>query len=276
MAKKIGMMQPYMFPYLGYFQLISAVDVFVLGDNLQYVKESWINRNRILMEGKDKLISFPLKKGAHRSKINERVFSDNFSDEIDKLLRVLYSAYSKAPCYKKIIPFLEDLLRYPEPNLAKYAEHSIRGICNYLNITTPIVVASDLSIDEVIDKQDRVIKTAKKLNGDVYINLIGGVELYDFDRFAENELKLKFHQMNSLAYPQFENDFVSLLSIIDVLMFNDVAETRKLLACYSLLDSSRDPVSCCDQCEPFRRAMGEDKANSTSLKPLLFTDGWQR
>lgn len=254
MTKKIGMMQPYLFPYLGYFQLISAVDVFVLGDDLQYVKESWINRNRILMNGKDKLITFPLKKGDYLSRINDRVFCDDFSGEMDKLLRVLYGAYAKAPYYKKVIPFLEEVIKYREPNLAKYADNSIRRICDFLNITTSIVTASDLGIHDVIDKQDRVVKTAKKLDGDIYVNFIGGVDLYDFDYFKENGLQLKFHRINDITYPQFGNEFVPLLSIIDVLMFNDVREVQRKLACYSLLDSSSNPVSCCDQCDPCRRA----------------------
>ncbi len=247
-------MQPYLFPYLGYFQLISAVDVFILGDNLQYVKESWINRNRILMNGKDRLITFPLKKGSLRSNINERVFADNFDEEMDRLLRVISSAYSKAPYFKKIFPFLRDLIKHPEPNLAKYAEHSIRRICEYLDIGTPILTASSLDVTEVEDKQDRVVKTAKKVGGEVYINFIGGMDLYDFDYFTRNGLGLKFHKINEITYRQFGNEFVPLLSIIDVLMFNDQPEARRKLSCYSLLDAPDRAVSCCDQCASCREA----------------------
>lgn len=254
MAKRIGMMQPYLFPYLGYFQLISAVDVFVLGDDLQYVKESWINRNRILMNGKDKLITFPLKKGAYRSRINERVLSDDYRSEVDKLLRVLYAAYAKAPFYKKVIPLIEEILRHPEKNFAKYTENSIRRICEFLEISTPIFIASDLAIHDVDDKQDRVIKTAKKLDADVYINFIGGVELYDFDLFRERGIKLQFHKINDIVYPQFGNEFVPMLSIIDVMMFNDAPEVQRKLNCYSLLDETKSPHSFCDQCDPCRRA----------------------
>lgn len=250
MNTKVGMMQPYLFPYLGYFQLISAVDIFVLGDNLQYVKESWINRNRILMNGKERRITFPLKKRHHFSKINERVFSDDFFAETDKLLRVLDSAYSKAPCYKNVIPLLEDIIKYPELNLAKYAENSIKRICEYLEITTPIVNASDLAITDVMDKQDRVIKTAKKLNACVYVNFIGGVDLYDFDLMKEHGLELKFHKINDIVYPQFGNEFVPRLSIIDVLMFNEVSEVQRKLNCYSLLGNSKGTLSHCNQCEP--------------------------
>ena len=236
MVKRAGMMQPYLFPYLGYFQLISAVDVFVLGDDLQYEKESWINRNRILIEGQDKLITFPLKKGNHCLRINERVLSDDFSKVSDKLLRIISNAYVKAPCFKEVFPFLEEVIKFPESNLAKYAENSIRSICNYLGITTTIIPASDLSIENVIDKQDRIIKTAKKINAQICINLIGGMNLYDQHYFREHGIELKFHQMGNVEYKQFNNDFVPFLSIIDVLMFNEVWEVKEKLSHYTLHD----------------------------------------
>jgi hypothetical protein len=122
MSKRIAQMQPYVFPYLGYFQLIAGVDEFVLLDNLQYVKQSWINRNRILLNGKDWLITFPLRKGGHLDKINEKFFCDRFPSEMEKLLRVIYNAYAKAPCYKKVYPLLEEIIRHPDGNLARYAE----------------------------------------------------------------------------------------------------------------------------------------------------------
>lgn len=234
MDRKAGMMQPYLFPYLGYFQLIAAVDVFVLGDDLQYVKESWINRNRILMGGKDKLVSFPLKKNSHLSKINERFFSDDFSAEMERLVRILSNAYAKAPCYRKVFPFLQELIRFREPNLAKYAEYSIRKICQYLDITTPIVIASQLPVGAVEDKQDRVIKTARLLDANVYVNPSGGRDLYDAEHFREHRMSLQFHRMDDISYRQFGQDFVPLLSIIDVLMFNEVPEVQRMLSRYTL------------------------------------------
>lgn len=236
MAKRIGMMQPYLFPYLGYFQLIAAVDEFVLGDDLQYVKEAWINRNRILVNGKPKLITFPLRKGSHLDKINERVLCDEFPEEAEKILRVISAAYTKAPQYDTVIALLADILRFPDRNLARYTENSTRRICDYLGIRTPIHIASDLHIKDVADKQDRVIRTAKKLGGKTYINFIGGVQLYDAERFREAGLALKFHKIDDVTYRQFDNEFVPLLSIIDVMMFNSVDEIREMLPRFSLID----------------------------------------
>jgi hypothetical protein len=232
--KTVGMMQPYLFPYLGYFQLITAVDIFVLGDDLQYAKESWINRNRILIEGTDKLITFPLKKGNHNLKINERLLCDDFLKVGDKMLRIIYNSYSKAPYFKNVFPLLEEIIKFPDNNLAIYAENSIRKICGYLSITTPIMRASDLCIENVVDKQDRIIKTAKKLNARICINLIGGSSLYDPAYFKLQGLELKFHRMGEIKYKQFNNNFVPLLSIIDVMMFNEVSELKEKLSIYSL------------------------------------------
>ncbi|WP_200960963.1 WbqC family protein [Noviherbaspirillum sp. Root189] len=236
------MMQPYLFPYLGYFQLMAAVDIFVLGDDLQYVKESWINRNRILVNGKDKLVTFPLKKDSHHLNINQRYFSDNFIQEMEHLLRIIFSSYRKAPCFESVYPLLEDILMYDEKNLAKFTIRSLRRLCDYMRIETPILVASDLVIGEVADKQERVILTQKKLGGDVYINLIGGMKLYSPERFLEHGIVLKFHQIDDICYSQFGNEFVPLLSIIDVLMFNDLRKMQNLLSRYSLLDHMGQPA----------------------------------
>lgn len=238
MVKKVGMMQPYLFPYLGFFQLISAVDAFVLGDDLQYVKETWINRNRILVNGKEKTITFPLKKDSHLLKINERYFAPNFAQEMDKLLQIISHAYCKAPNFQQAFSLVQEIIRHPEDNLARYAINSIKTICDYLEIRTPIVIASDLAVKDVKHKQDRVIQTLNKLDGDMYINPIGGVDLYEIAYFREFGKTLKFHQMGDVRYRQFGQEFVSCLSIIDVLMFNKKEEVQEKLSCYSLVDNA--------------------------------------
>lgn len=237
MKRKVGGMQPYLFPYLGYFQLISAVDVFVLSDNLQYIERGWINRNRILINGKEKLITFPLKKGSHSLNINERVMNDNFPDEMEKLLKVLRTAYARAPQYGTVMPLLEEIIRYPEMNLAKYAENAIRKICGHLDIGTPLVLGSGMEIHDATDKTDRVLKMIKALGGEMFINPIGGAKLYDVDYFRRHGVELKFHKIDDITYRQFDNDFVPCLSIIDVLMFNDLRQVQAMLHRYSLLQT---------------------------------------
>lgn len=232
--RKIGMMQPYLFPYLGYFQLISAVDVFVLGDNLQYVKESWMNRNRILDQGKPFLISFPLKKSSHLSRINEKLFADHYIVDKEVLMKRIRHCYANAPAKHEFLPVLEEIMSMPEINFAKFAENSIRRICDYLEIRTPILIASNLDLEETGNKQDRVIHTMKKLNGDIYINPCGGMKLYEDAYFYQRGIALRFHHMDDITYRQHGRDFVPSLSIIDVLMFNRREKAIEMLAAYSL------------------------------------------
>jgi hypothetical protein len=234
MTKTIAMMQPYLFPYLGYFQLIAAVDTFVLGDDLQYTRSGWINRNRILHNGEARLITFPLKKTSRDAAINQRELIDNFQDEIIRLLRILSLNYAKAPYRSEVLPLLERLMLYPHSNLARYAEHSIRELCTHLEIDTPIVRASDLQLPTPIDKQDRVIQTARKFGAKHYINFIGGLDLYCPDYFARHGLQLHFHRIEDITYRQLKQPFVANLSIIDVLMFNSVEQVRQWLPKFSL------------------------------------------
>lgn len=242
-AGKIGAMQPYLFPYLGYFQLVSAVDEFVLGDDLQYVKESWINRNRILVNRAEKLISFPLKKSSHLARINEKEFSDDFPDVVEVLLKQLRNAYANAACFNLAYPLLESVLRHRETNLARYAEHSIRTLCDYLEIRTPIRIASSLNLETPRDKQSRVIQTVRRLNGDTYVNPIGGLALYDAAHFKAHGITLRFHRMNAFEYKQFGHAFIPSLSIIDVLMFNSKSRVMEMLDWYALEDQAGNVVS---------------------------------
>jgi len=234
MIKTVAMMQPYFFPYLGYFQLISISDVFVLGDDLQYTKDGWINRNRFLQNGAPKLFTLPLKKDHHELNINQRQLAENAQQEITRLLKTLALNYARAPFCSEVLSLLERVMRYPQCNLSLYIEHSIREICAYLRITTPIINSSSLNLPCPRDKQDRVVQTMKKLGGTHYINPIGGLSLYCCNYFERHDLKLRFHRMNPAQYSQLRHPFVADLSIIDVLMFNSVDQIRQLLPKYSL------------------------------------------
>jgi hypothetical protein len=243
MNTTIAMMQPYWFPYLGYYQLIAGADVFVLGDDLQYVKDGWINRNRVLCGGKPWLFSLPLARDVHGLAINQRRLASTAAGNLESLLKTLALHYARAPQRAQVMPLLERLMRYPDADLARYLEHSLREVCAYLGIHTPILLASELGIEDVVDKQDRVIKTMHRLGGNRYVNPIGGRELYEESRFRQAGLSLRFHQMNDIRYTQFNQPFVSHLSIIDVLMFNPVEQIRQWLDHYSLLLPTPQPTA---------------------------------
>ncbi len=236
MLRTVSMMQPYLFPYLGYFQLIARSDVFVLGDDLQYVKGSWINRNRILVNGQPKLITFPLRKDNQFAPINQRWLCDDYAQEAQKLLRTLELSYARAPFKPETLELVRQILAHPERNLARFAERAIRRLCSYLAIATPIRVGSEMGLPARMDKQERVVTIAHKLHAELYINPIGGTALYSPAFFRANGLALRFLRMDDLSYSQFKQPFVPSLSIIDVLMFNGQSETRALLKSFSLVE----------------------------------------
>lgn len=234
MTRTIAMMQPYLFPYLGYFQLIAAADVFVLGDDLQYIRSGWVNRNRILHNGQAKLITFPLKRDRFDMPINQRHLADNFEEEAERLINVIRQGYQKAPYFNQVMPLLERLIRFPLKNLAMYIEHSIREMCAYLHIDTPILRGSDLQIGTPANKQDRVVRIVQSFACGRFLNPIGGMELYDPEYFAQHNLTLRFFKIDPISYRQYRDPFVANLSIIDVLMFNCVEQVQTLLSCYSV------------------------------------------
>lgn len=233
---KLGIMQPYLFPYIGYFQLINAVDKFVIYDDVQFIKGGWINRNRLLINGKDSLFTVKIKKDDFRLNINDRFLVDNYEYEKSKILKSIELAYSKAPYFNIIFRVISDIFSYKEKNLSKFITNSIVVICKFLDINTEIIVSSLLKKDTSLKSQDKVIHINKILGTNTYINSIGGVELYSREVFKENGLYLYFIKTNDIIYNQFDkNNFISNLSIIDVLMFNSKKEVKKLLNEYELV-----------------------------------------
>ena len=229
---KIAIMQPYFVPYIGYFQLINAVDKFVIYDNIKYTKKGWINRNRILVDGKDEYITLPIRKDSDYLDVDQRKLADSFIDDKNKILRKLAHAYQKAPHYKTVYALMEWILEKPENNLFEFIYKSVVEICKFLDINTSFVVSSTLPVDHELKSQDRVIAICKALKTTTYINPPGGMELYSKDTFKENDIALEFLQPAPIRYTQFKNDFIPSLSIIDVMMFNSPEEIKNLLASF--------------------------------------------
>jgi hypothetical protein len=230
---KTAIMQPYFLPYIGYFQLIRAVDQFVIYDNIQYTKKGWINRNRILQNGKDEFITLPLKKDSDYLNVCQRELAEGFETEAAATLRKIGNLYRKAPQFDSVFPLLEQIYRYPGRNLFDFLHHSVQSVCHFLEITTPIMVSSAISIDHQLKSEDKVIALCKALNTRVYINPIGGVGLYS-PHFEANGLQLLFQKARMMEYAQFNHAFVPWLSILDVMMFNDLATIQNMLTQYDL------------------------------------------
>lgn len=232
---KLGIMQPYFFPYLGYFQLINSVDKFVVYDDIKYTKKGWINRNQILANGKGQLFTLPLKKDSDHLDIYQRELSDNYQSEVKKILRKIEASYKKAPYYNEVYPIIADCLLYKDKNLFNFIYHSIEKIKEHLGIKTELLISSQIGIKERLKGESRVISICKHLKTSQYINAIGGVELYDKKTFLKENIKLSFIKSNMIEYEQFDNTFIPWLSIIDIMMFNSPQQINKFLNDYKLL-----------------------------------------
>ena len=231
---KLGIMQPYFFPYLGYFQLLNTVDEFVLYDNIEFTKKGWINRNRILLNGKETLFTINLKKDSDYLDICNRIISPAYKKESKKLLRQIESSYNKSPSYGDVMPLLTKIIEADIENLFDYILNSIIKINDYLNIATPIIISSSLTVSSNLKGADRVIETCKQVNCTEYVNPIGGLELYSKEVFSENKLGLSFMEMEPIEYFQGNREFISHLSIIDVLMWNSKEKIMEMLTQFQI------------------------------------------
>lgn len=225
---KLGIMQPYFFPYIGYFQLINYVDKYVIYDDVNFIKGGWINRNKILCKGVPAYINVPMKGASPNKLISEvEVSSDMIARR--KLLRTIQENYRRAPCFDEVYPFLRSWIESTETNLALYLEHTIRNVCNYLGILTDIIRSSSIPKDDSLRGQEKVLEICRFMHADQYCNAIGGMQLYNKETFQNAGVELEFLQSKIPEYPQFEKEFTPLLSIIDVMMFCSPAEIRNML-----------------------------------------------
>lgn len=218
--KRVAIMQPYFFPYLGYFQLIACVDMFIVYDNIKYTKKGWINRNRLLQNGKDATFSLPLKGGSDCLDVCQREVAADFNQ--GKLLNQFKGAYCGAPYFTQTFPLLEQIVWCNEANLFDFLHHSLLKLCEHLGITTKIKKSSDIAVDRNLRNQDRVLALCEAVGASSYVNAIGGVDLYSKALFQEKGIELKFIRSKPFEYAQFGDEFVPCLSIIDVMMFNSL------------------------------------------------------
>ena len=227
----LGIMQPYFMPYIGYWQLMAAVDKYVVYDDVNYIKGGWVSRNNILMNGQAHMFTITLNGASPNKHFNEIEVRDDFK----KFRNMLQSCYSKSPYYKEIMPVLEIVFTYENRNLGTFLYHSYQVILDYLEIDTELILSSTIEKDNSLRAETKVKHICKLLGADTYYNTIAGKDLYDANDFAQDGIALKFLQSQSSPYAQYKNEFVPNLSIIDVLMFNGREGTNKLLREYTLV-----------------------------------------
>ena len=228
---KLGIMQPYFFPYLGYWQLLANVDKYVVYDDVTYIKGGWINRNNFLINGQKNLLTMRLEKASSYTLIKDIAIKDDFV----KFLKTIEMGYKKAPFFEDIFRLLKDICQCPDKKLGQFLFNSHIKICEYLGIDTELILSSSFEKHTELKGKDKVISICKQLGADEYINAIGGQELYDKKEFAENGIRLNFLQANLREYRQLKNEFVAGLSIIDIMMFNSKEEIKEMLNDFNLV-----------------------------------------
>lgn len=234
---KLGIMQPYLFPYLGYFQLLSAVDKFIVYDDVAFIKQGWVNRNRILVGGKAYRFSVPLRSASSfRSISDTHVDAASYARWLRKFLTTVDQNYRSSPYFGPVRQVLAAVfLGFREGSIAALALRSIIETLNYLDLRPEIVRSACEYGNAHLTGQDRVIDLCEKEGADEYINPVGGRTLYAREDFAARGIALRFIRLRSIIYPQFGDQFTPDLSIIDVMMFNQPRRIRELLCEFDLV-----------------------------------------
>lgn len=226
--------QPYFLPYLGYWQLINVADVFLICDDYNYIKKGWIARNKLLLNNKPHLFSLPISNRSQNSLISE-MFLLRDTQTQRKLMKLVYQEYHRAPYFKDGYSLFCDNLLFPQLNLVDYLENSIKTVCKYIGVSTPLRRTSEFHMCSVHGKQYRIFDYCHSIGADTYINAIGGQQLYDKKEFADHGISLKFLKSDMPPYQQFNNEFVSGLSILDTIMFCSKEEIQEMLNQYTLI-----------------------------------------
>ncbi len=237
MTMTLAIMQPYLLPYIGYMQLMSAVDTFILYDDVTFINRGWINRNRLLINGQEYLFTIPLKDASQNKRINEVHLADDPKWR-SKLLKTIEQGYRKAPYYQVVMPLTEKIINFATDSIADLVHFSLVELNQYLGLTTRLVASSSIYNNVELKAQERILDICRQENATRYINPIGGIELYDKPTFSEVGIELNFIKANRVEYPQFNRDskdFIPWLSILDALMFNDIASIRIMLGEYELV-----------------------------------------
>jgi hypothetical protein len=237
-GKSIAVMQPYIFPYLGYFQLINAVDEFVFYDDVNFIKQGWINRNQILNNNKALSFSIPLEKVSSFKSIQDTNINFNsYAKWKKKFLKTLEQNYSKAPYFESIYNLVHEIIEDPKSeSISELAIRSNKYVSDYLGLKAKFKKSSEYFYDsKKLERTERLLNIGNKLRAKAYINALGGQELYDKSDFKACDIDLYFLNPNLKPYKQFSEEFVPGLSIIDILMFNSKEECIELLNDYKLV-----------------------------------------
>jgi hypothetical protein len=225
-----AIMQPYFFPYIGYFQLMHAVDTFVIYDDAQYMKGGWINRNRIRNGGTTAWLTLPVHAARLELPINQREYV--LEEGVARVRGQLRAAYRKAPCRAEAGEAVDEVLGFGDANVAAFNAHLLQALARRLGIACRFLPASRLGASAGLRGQARVIDLCRRVGADHYVNPIGGTALYDAASFDAAGLRLSF--LRTTVPPEALADGPQHLSILDGLMREGFAACRARLGDYVL------------------------------------------
>lgn len=239
---KLAIMQPYLFPYIGYFQLINYADQWVVFDDTQYISKGWINRNRILHPDVKKqwqYFTVPLKKHKLKSKISDIEINNNLKWK-DEFLGKLTSYKKKAPFYVETVEFIDDCLNFKCSTLSEWVVEILNNTCKHLGIAFNYSIYSQMEFntDNVVHAGQWAVEIATAMNADEYVNPPGGYSIFNENEFLSRNMRLRFLKPKITPYVQRRGDFVAGLSIVDVMMWNDVDKIHEMLADYEIVTHS--------------------------------------
>lgn len=238
---KVGIMQPYFLPYLGYFSLIKHTDRFILFDPVQFIHHGWIERNRILNpNGGDQYISIPLKKHSLDTLIKD-IEIRNDEDWKNKIKAQLVHYKKRAPYYKETMEVLDKILEYETDSIVKMNKHALECVCEYLGIDKKFEIYSEMNLEiETPHAPDEWALNICKALGNVeeYWNPTGGASFFDKSKYDKEGIELKFEGVHLDFYSQRRGveNFVPGLSIIDVMMFNTPEKINEMLDNYYFIE----------------------------------------
>ena len=232
----LAIMQPYFLPYIGYMQLLNAVDTFVLYDDVAFINKGWINRNRLLINGQEYLFTIPLKDASQNKRINEVHIADDPKWR-GKLLKTIEQGYRKAPHYQAVMPLTEKIINFTTDSIADLVYFSLVELNQYLAVSTRLVPSSTIYSNADLRAQERILDICRQENATRYINPNGGMALYDKTAFAQAHIELNFINSKKIDYPQgnTRDGFIPWLSILDILMYNDKPRIKSMLEEYELV-----------------------------------------
>jgi hypothetical protein len=229
--KKVVIMQPYFFPYLGYFHLLDSCDIFVFLDNVNYINRGWVNRNQFIFSGSPNMFTIPLNGASQNKLINEIEIADGRWTKL--FLKSLEMSYKKTKCYSELIDSLKETLGDGTGKISDLNIRTTTWCANQLGMSKEFKVSS-LDFSEVPGVgQDRIISICQKEGATGYNNAIGGVELYNKQAFSDFGIELSFVRSALNDYQQTCSEFFPGMSILDILMNNDDQERQNLLKQYT-------------------------------------------